>query len=211
MIISSEDAAREYIAGISGVGSLDRLELLGARLKEENSRQNLVASGSLENTWVRHFADSAQLLSFVPRETKGKWLDLGSGAGFPGLVLAILRPDMDFVLVESRKLRVDWLERMRAELQLENCRIEGARLELVETLDAAAISARAFAPLAKLLRLSARFSTADTYWVLPKGRSAAQEVQELPKRESEMFHVEHSRTDPEAGIIVGRGKVRDKT
>lgn len=211
MTIASEEAAREYIAEIGGAESLDRLELLGARLKEENGRQNLVASGSLDEMWVRHFADSAQLLHFVPRETKGTWLDLGSGAGFPGLVLAILRPEMDFALIESRKLRVDWLERMKAELQLENCCIEGARLELVETLGAAAISARAFAPLAKLLRLSARFSTGDTYWVLPKGRSAAQEVRELPKRESEMFHVEHSVTDPEAGIIVGRGKVRDKT
>ena len=210
MIISEESSARGYISDLGGDVAVERLELLAERLREENVRQNLVAKGSLDDLWVRHFVDSAQLLKFVPRETKGAWLDLGSGAGFPGLVLAALRPQMPFVLIESRSLRVEWLKRMKAEMDLQNCSIEGSRLELVETIQAGVISARAFAPLDKLLRLSARFSTADTYWVLPKGRSAAQEVQDLPERESRMFHVEQSITSSEAGIIVGRGKVRDK-
>ena len=210
MIISEESSARAYISDLGGGDAIERLELLAARLREENVRQNLVARSSLENLWVRHFLDSAQLLRFVPRETQGPWLDLGSGAGFPGLVLAALRPQLSFVLIESRALRVEWLERMKVEMDLQNCTIEGSRLELVDAVQAGAISARAFAPLDKLLRLSARFSTADTYWVLPKGRSAAQEVQDLPERESRMFHVEQSITSSEAGIIVGRGKVRDK-
>ncbi|WP_345722103.1 16S rRNA (guanine(527)-N(7))-methyltransferase RsmG [Qipengyuania intermedia] len=210
MIISEESRARAYISDLGGDDAIKRLELLAGRLKEENFRQNLVARGSLDSLWVRHFLDSAQLLRFVPRETQGPWLDLGSGAGFPGLVLATLRPEMSFTLIESRALRVEWLKKMKAEMDLRNCTIEGSRLELVDTVQADAISARAFAPLDKLLRLSARFSTADTYWVLPKGRSAAQEVQNLPEQESRMFHVEQSITSSEAGIIVGRGKVRDK-
>ena len=210
MIISEESSARAYISDLGGGDAIERLELLAARLREENVRQNLVARSSLENLWVRHFLDSAQLLRFVPRETQGPWFDLGSGAGFPGLVLAALRPQLSFVLIESRALGVEWLERMKVEMDRQNCTIEGSRLELVDAVQAGAISARAFAPLDKLLRLSARFSTADTYWVLPKGRSAAQEVQELSEQESRMFHVEQSITSSEAGIIVGRGKVRDK-
>ena len=209
-MIEREKEARAYIEGKGAARAIRSLSVLSERLKEENQRQNLVAKGSLDHIWVRHFADSAQLLDHVPRETRGPWLDLGSGAGFPGLVLATLRPDIEFVLIESRRLRVEWLERMSSELGLENCRIEGCRLEQVTTVEAGIISARAFAPLAKLLRLSARFSTDHTHWVLPKGRSAAHEVQELPERESKMFHVEQSLTDQEAGIVVGRGKVREK-
>lgn len=206
-MITNEAVARSFIEGIGGQGAIDRLEALAAALREENERQNLVSRGSLQEVWVRHFADSAQLIPHVPRETKGAWFDLGSGAGFPGLVLAILRPDEPTVLVESRKRRIDWLEAMVEKLALKNCEVEGKRLELVETRKAAVISARAFAPLPKLLNLSSRFSTASTYWVLPKGRSAAQEVSELPRKTRKMFHVEQSQTDEEAGIVVGKGKI----
>ena len=206
-MISNESEARSFIAGLGGDEAIAKLEVLAKELQAENSRQNLVARGSLEQVWVRHFADSAQLIPHVPRETRGTWFDLGSGAGFPGLVLAILRPDEPTVLVESRKRRIEWLKAMASKLTLANCEIEGKRLELVNARKAAVISARAFAPLPKLLSLSARFSTARTHWVLPKGRSAAQEVDELPRKQRKMFHVERSITDDEAGIVVGQGKV----
>jgi 16S rRNA (guanine527-N7)-methyltransferase len=182
--------------------ALERIELLLARLVEENARQNLVAAATLPVAWQRHVADSAQLLAHVPRGT-GPWLDLGSGAGFPGLVIAALRPGDEVILVESRRKRIGWLERMRGELGLVHCRIEGRRLEVVDTVPVATITARAFAPLRDILDLSARFSTAHTRYVLPKGRSAAQELAETPKWIRQGFHVEQSLTDPEAGIVVG--------
>lgn len=206
-MILDEAAARRFVADEAGPEAVSRLELLAADLRRENELQNLVSRPSLDEVWVRHFADSAQLLSHVPRETTGAWFDLGSGAGFPGLVIAILRPSEPTVLIESRKRRVDWLREMRKRLDLANCQIEGMRLEQLKDRNASVISARAFAPLPKLLTLSARFSTAATHWVLPKGRSAAQEVQELPQEWREMFHVEQSRTDANAGIIVGKGKL----
>ena len=206
-MIENEPQARSFIEQWGGQSAIEKLDDLASALREENERQNLVSRGSLDEVWVRHFADSAQLLTHVPRETTGAWFDLGSGAGFPGLVLAILRPDESTVLVESRRRRIDWLEAMVERLQLKKCEIEGKRLELVEARKAAVISARAFAPLPKLLTLSSRFSTASTYWVLPKGRSAAQEVSELPRKTLKMFHVEQSQTDAEAGIVVGKGKI----
>jgi 16S rRNA (guanine527-N7)-methyltransferase len=90
-------------------------------------------------------------------------------------------------------------------LGLENCRIVGARLENVDSFPAAVIVARAFAPLGKLLRLSARFSTPATVWLLPKGRSAAQEWAGLPDGVRKMFHVEQSATDTGGGILIGQG------
>jgi len=207
-MIGTEDDARRFVAEFADEAALQRLEKLAAMLEDENARQNLVAAASLPMLWQRHFADSAQLLSHVPRETfeAGPWLDLGTGAGFPGLVIAALRPEWDVRLVESRRKRTDWLERVRIELGLDRCQILSARLELVKTFPASVISARAFAPLPKLLDLSTRFSTARTLWLLPKGRSAAQELAALPESRRKLFHVEHSCTDPEAGIVVGRLK-----
>ena len=121
----------------------------------------------------------------------------------PGLIVAAMRPEWPVVLVESRRKRIDWLAHMASEMGLDRCRVGGSRLELVKSVPAGVISARAFAPLDRILSLSARFSTADTLWLLPKGRSAAQELQELPKRQGALFHVEQSQTDADAGIIVG--------
>jgi len=203
-VIESEDQARQFCAERLNAQGLERLEVLAATLREENARQNLVSAGSLAAVWQRHFADSLQLVDLVPRGT-GPWLDLGSGAGFPGLVLALAQPDVPVFLIESRKRRVEWLERCIELLELKHCCAIGKRLESVETVSAAVITARAFAPLGKLLRLSARFSTPATVWLLPKGRSAAQELSEQPKSVQAMFHVEQSQTDPGGKILVGRG------
>ena len=204
MTISTEDEAKAWLQTLPQWcdDAKRRLTGLCALLAEENSRQNLVSAQSLQSVWQRHIADSAQLLKFVPRETSDPWLDLGTGAGFPGLVIAALLPDTAVHLVESRSRRIDWLERAATELSLANVKVHGARLEQVESFAVRTISARAFAPLPRLLELSARFSTADTVWLLPKGRSAAQELAELSGWQH-MFHVEQSQTDTEAGVVVG--------
>ena len=204
MTLESEEEARVFCAGLTDAVGMARLERLAVMLTEENARQNLIAKSSEEAIWLRHFADSAQLLAHVPRETT-PWLDLGTGAGLPGLVVAAMRPEVDCILVESRKKRVDWLDRAVADLGLSKCRVEGKRLEHVESFEAAVISARAFASLVKLLALSARFSTQRTVWLLPKGRSAVQELSSLSERTGSMFHVEQSRTSSEGGILVGQG------
>ena len=203
-MIASEQAAKDWLRTLPECDDVAfaRLEQLVTSLTAENERQNLVSATSLASVWQRHIADSAQLLCLVPRETCSPWLDLGTGAGFPGLVIAALRPEVRVVMVESRPLRVAWLEQMRIAMGLDRAEVVPQRLELVETEPFRAISARAFAPLDRLLRLSARFSTADTLWLLPKGRSAQQELQVLQGWDH-MFHVEQSLTDSEAGIVVG--------
>lgn len=204
MILRDEAEARAWLAALPewDAAAAERLDLLVRLLAEENQVQNLVSAASLDEVWRRHIADSAQLLTHVPRETGSPWLDLGTGAGFPGLVIAALRPEVEVLMVESRARRIDWLERARIALGLDKAQVIGARLDQVPTRPVRAISARAFAPLPRLLDLSARFSTADTVWLLPKGRSAAQELSEL-RGWRHMFHVEQSLTDAEAGVILG--------
>jgi 16S rRNA (guanine527-N7)-methyltransferase len=202
--IQTEEQARAYVAGWGDAAAMERLDRFARLLIDENARQNLISRPSEAQAWQRHLADSAQLLEHVPRETPpdGLWLDLGTGAGFPGLVIAALRPEWDVVLVESRARRVEFLENCARALDLSRCRVIGERLERIEPFPARIISARAFAPLEKLLRLSAPFSTEATRHILPKGRSAAQELQQAGKPTRDMFHVEHSLTDRDAGIIV---------
>ena len=203
-MIADDGEARRWLEGLPQFDKLaeERLETLVALLREENERQNLVSRGTLADVWRRHVADSAQLLLHVSRETSGAWLDLGTGAGFPGLVIAILQPHRPVWLVESRARRIEWLERTRETLSIDQCEVIGKRLEMVPDRKAAVISARAFAPLDKLLDLSARFSTIGTTWLLPKGMSAQHGLDGL-RGWKHAFHVEQSLTDPNAGIIVG--------
>ena len=208
-MIESEAEARAFVAARCDDRAMRKFERLIVLLRAENTRQNLVAARSLDEVWLRHIADSVQLLDHAGSE-RSVWLDLGTGAGFPGIALVIARPDQHFHLIESRKRRIEWLASVKADLELENCTIHGARLEHVETFEADCITARAFAPLPRLLDLSARFSTKETRWILPKGRSAAQEVGALPKKRRARFHVEHSQTDAQAGIITGSGRIEAK-
>ena len=159
-VLESEEEARGWIADAFAptAGQWAQFEQFAAMLIAENARQNLIAASTIPTLWVRHIADSAQLLSLDTRDGDGLWIDLGSGPGLPGLVVAILsaRP---MLLVESRKKRCDFLRSVSAELDLKHVEVAEAPLERVETRPAATISARAFAPLDRLFDLSARFST----------------------------------------------------
>tara|TARA_E500000305_G_C3996215_1_gene224673 strand:- start:679 stop:1308 length:630 start_codon:yes stop_codon:yes gene_type:complete len=208
-MIANEDEAREYCRTLCDAAAMERFDRFIPMLLDESARQNLISAASLDSVWQRHIADSVQLLAHVPHETS-LWLDLGTGAGFPGLVIALARPEMAIRLVESRKKRITWLESVRDHFDLSQCEVFGSRLEHVESFPAGVISGRAFAPLDRLVALSARFSTPDTHWLLPKGRSAAQELAMQPANVQRMFHVERSATDPEAGILIGRGQLQGK-
>jgi 16S rRNA (guanine527-N7)-methyltransferase len=184
--------------------TLERLEAFILLLREENERQNLVSSASLEAVWERHILDSVQLVRFAPPEARS-WLDLGSGAGFPGLMIPLFHP-ADAVLVEARRLRADFLRSAASVLGIA-ARVEilASRLEAVPARPADVISARAFAPLPKLLALAERFSTPETVWILPKGRKAKSELDAARSSWQGDFRLEPSLTDADAGIIVASG------
>ncbi len=198
-----EEGAKAWLADL-GVSreTHERIDQFVVLLRKESARQNLVSALSLDHVYARHIVDSAQLWRLAP-EMKS-WLDLGSGAGLPGLILAILT-DAPVTLVESRRLRAEWLQRAAETLRLGNVRVEATRLEQVKSFPAAVITARAFAPLPKLFALAQRFSTEETLWILPKGRSAAEELASVAATWHGSFHMETSVTDPNSAIIVARG------
>lgn len=180
-----------------------RLERFVELLREENERQNLVSQASLEHVWQRHVLDSAQLLAFAPPEADN-WLDLGTGAGFPGLICAALRPGR-FLLVEARRLRCEFLKRAAEVLGVvDRVEILCCNAETIPSRPAGVISARAFAPLGKLLHLGERFSSPETIWLLPKGRNAQSELEAARASWQGDFRLERSRTDADAQIVVGR-------
>ncbi len=184
----------------------ERLELFIALLRDEMQRQNLISRASADLLWSRHIVDSAQLLRYAPAPSGDRiWLDLGTGAGFPGMVVAILT-SYRVKMVESRKRRVEFLNQVIEQTAIgDHAIVIGERLENIESMPADVISARAFAPLDRLIALSHRFSTENTVWLLPKGKNAVRELKGLSPKRQKMFHVEHSLTDPDAGILVGKG------
>jgi 16S rRNA (guanine527-N7)-methyltransferase len=178
-----------------------RLEAFIALLAEENERQNLVSRASLEHVWSRHILDSAQLLRFAP-EGAETWLDLGTGAGFPGLIVALLHRSR-VTMVESRRLRAEFLARAAATLGVaDKVEIVCGRIETLPPSAFDVISARAFAPLDRLLALAAPFSTPRTRWLLPKGRTAKSELAAAQASWQGDFRLEPSVTDPDARIII---------
>jgi 16S rRNA (guanine527-N7)-methyltransferase len=184
--------------------TIDRLGAFLNFLAAEGERQNLVSRASLEEAWSRHILDSAQLLRFA-NDPEARWLDLGTGAGFPGLIVAALHPGR-VVLVEQRRLRAEFLLRAAELLGITGkCEIRQGRAESLDLGRFGVISARAFAPLDRLLAIGGRFSTLSTVWILPKGRKAQSELDAARRSWQGEFRIEPSITDPEAGIIVAKG------
>jgi 16S rRNA (guanine527-N7)-methyltransferase len=186
-----------------------RLEAFTDLLHHENARQNLVSSTSMNAVWERHILDSAQIVRFAPPEARS-WLDLGTGAGFPGLLVPLFHP-ADVVMVEARRLRAEFLRSAASTLGIiDRVEILCARLESVPVRKFDVISARAFAPLPRLLDVAERFSTSETVWILPKGRNAKSELEAARSSWQGDFRLEPSLTDAEAQIVVAT-RVQRKT
>jgi 16S rRNA (guanine527-N7)-methyltransferase len=201
MHLRTEAEARDWVEASFDVPreTMARLDQLAALVREENARQNLVSRATLETMWLRHIADSAQLLRFAPAPDCS-WIDLGSGAGFPGLVIAALHGG-PVTLVEERRLRAEFLACAAAALDL-SAEVIGTKVERVPPRAFGAISARAFAPLPKLLALGQPFSRSGTRWLLPKGKKAQSELESLGASWQGDFRLEPSITDDEARIIL---------
>jgi len=191
--------------------TLDRLATYEALLRQWQKTINLVAPNTLTDVWHRHFADSAQLLALAPPDAL-HWTDLGSGAGFPGLVLAILlaqvRPAARVTLIESDQRKAAFLREV-ARATRTTVDILCVRIENAPTRDKACqadvVTARALAPLDKLLGLAAPFFGAHTVGIFPKGRAAAREVEAARARWSFGCDLVQSMTDAQARIAVVRG------
>lgn len=177
---------------------MERLRTYVDLLAKWQPRINLVGPDTMGDVWRRHIADSVQLLPLIPEGAR-RLADLGSGAGFPGLVLAILGvPDVHLVESDQRK-GAFLLEAARST----DTKISwhGARAESLEPLSADVVSARALAPLTKLLPLAKRHLATGGLCLFPKGKNAEDELTEALKESTIAVERTVSVTDPQATIF----------
>jgi 16S rRNA (guanine527-N7)-methyltransferase len=181
--------------------TFERLEAYAALLREESARQNLISSATLDDFWNRHILDSVQLVRFEPHD-RASWVDIGSGAGLPGIVIACLVRG-PVTMIEPRRLRAEFLHKVRESLEL-NATVLRAKAEGVEgPFDV--ITGRAVAPLARFLEISAHLSTGNTVWALPKGRRAERELAEARQSWQGDFRCVGSVSDADSFIVVATG------
>lgn len=191
----------ERIAEVSGRTvsreTFAKLERYVALLLDEADRQNLISPTTRDDVWERHIVDGAQLVGLAG---PGTWCDVGSGAGLPGIVIAILL-DSPVTLIEPRRLRAEFLQRVAVELGLSKVVVCCARAERVGgQFDY--ITARAVASLDKLLGITRRLAHNETKWLLPKGQKAQCELEEARQNWQGSFSLVESATNPDASIVV---------
>lgn len=199
----TEEEARAWVRDRYGVSRETAVESFGAILLAEAENQNLIARSTIDSLWARHLTDSAQLLPLADGAPEGIWLDVGSGAGLPGLVVAVLT-DRPVVLVEPRTKRVAFLREAAERLGIaDRVTVIGSKIESYRPeCPAAIVSARAVAELSALMLSTVHCTDSSTIWLLPKGRSAQSEVDAARAKWQGRFHVEPSITQPDSGIVV---------
>lgn len=200
----TEDEAKNWFADRYDGTTIDRLSQFLAMVAVENREQNLVAPSTIATIWARHAVDSAQLLGLAGR-SDGRWIDIGSGGGFPGIVVALLS-DFAVDLVEPRKRRAAFLSDCIVRLALDNASVQPFSIERISST-ADIISARAVAATEKLLHVAQHCATPVTRWILPRGRVDDEETAVMRRCWQGMFHVEHSVTEPDSTIFILEGKL----
>lgn len=199
----------QTLTGASDAAMAD-LTVFLERLTEANAVMNLVGPDSIPDFWNRHAWDSAQLLTFAPDALT--WADLGAGAGFPGVVLAILlkgRPGAHVWLIDSLGKRCRFLQTIVDELDLPATVINGRAEDHTVKVDV--VTARAVAPMEKLLGYAQGYIRAGAQAVFLKGEKAEAELMEARK----VWHLESdlsvSRSDPRGRIVTVRSLRRVAT
>ena len=181
----------------------ERLEIFAALLRRWNTRINLVSRATLDAVWSRHIADSAQLFDLAPTMA-GRWIDLGSGGGLPGLPVAAIAAEkaagLRITLIESDTRKAAFLSTAAHEMGLDVV-VEARRIEDVSSGAYGVVSARALAPLDRLCGLAHRFSAPGTVFLFLKGARLDSEL--TAAAAGWHIHAERiaSRTDPDATVL----------
>jgi len=175
-----------------------------------NFKFNIIGKSTVKDIWKRHFADSAKIFNILKELNKSSRntlsiCDIGTGAGFPGLILAILNQEekmrLEFTLIDSSKKKCLFLKDAIAELGI-NLKLKNKRAEeLNKKYDV--IMARALAPLTKIFRFARRISKKDTIYIFPKGKTWSMELEELKKKwQYEVNIVKNNRLIDESGGVI---------
>lgn len=185
-------------------GTIQQLEDYEESLQEWQQMMNLVSNASLNNAWERHFEDSVQLFDLLPSDAKTLF-DFGSGAGFPGMVLAImakeLLPNLQVNLVESTKKKTLYLKHV-ADLTNTNVNICNDRIENIKSQKADVITSRAMSSLNDLLNYSEPFCKNNTVLIFPKGKKHQEEIDEAKRKWNFNIEIYASNSSDEGAILL---------
>lgn len=201
----TEADARAWIEQRFGADATARVTRFAEQVVLESEQQNLIAKSTLGSIWARHILDSAQLIPHAGAvDAATRWLDIGSGAGFPGVIVALLTP-AQVTLVEPRRRRAEFLAAALDDVP--NASVLTAKVEAITASPQHVITARAVATVDELLRATRHVADISTRYVLPRGRSVHVELESARQGWHGLFHVEPSITDAESGILIAE-KVR---
>lgn len=184
----------------------EKLKLYVSLLQQWNQRINLIGKSTEEEIWERHILDSARLLPFIPEKAR-ILTDFGSGAGFPGLVLAIMKPELETHLIESDRRKAVFLQEAFRVTETRGI-VHAERIEKAIPWLSDVITARALAPLNRLIEYAQPFRGTECLCLFAKGCKAMNEIEEA-KKSWEMDYALYPGA-PEAGgfIVVIKGVVR---
>jgi 16S rRNA (guanine527-N7)-methyltransferase len=189
--------------------TIERLQVYADLIGKWNRHINLVSRASLPMLWTRHFRDSAQLLDHCPKAAS-RWVDLGSGGGFPGAVIAILakelKPDLSVTCVESDGRKAEFLRAVSRETNAA-FDVVTERAETLVPQNADVVSARALAPLKELLGLAVRHLAPEGRALFPKGAKYREELQEALVSWAFQSDEYTSKTNGDA-VILSLGDIR---
>lgn len=171
---------------------------LGA-LKEYNAHTNVVGKSTLEDPWTKHFLDSLQVSSFVENKTTSI-IDMGTGAGFPGLVLSIIGYS-NVTLVDSSSKKIKFLTEVKKKLNL-NTKIILGRVEKQSNRKFDIVTCRALASLEKLISYSQKFIKKNTVLIFLKGKTVNEEIEQAQQKWSFQFEKHQSISDSRGSIIT---------
>ncbi len=165
-----------------------------------NAKINLIGPTTENDIWKRHIEDSLQLIALIPAKARSL-VDLGSGAGLPGMVIAIHRPDLTITLVEQDQRKAAFLNEARRLLRLSHVTIEATDMyQLRGQFDV--VTARALAPLSQLMDVSCRLMKADAMGIFPKGKAYETELAEGQKNWRFHYRLTPSKTSDDSSIIT---------
>lgn len=183
--------------------TMTRLELLSHLLEKWNPRINLVSKSTISELWTRHILDSVQVYQSVPDNTSGSWLDIGSGGGFPGLVVAILnaerRVPFQVTMMESDVRKCSFLRTVLRETDVSGAVIT-SRIEQADPFGASVLSARALADLSLLFEFAERHLAPDGICLFPKGVRWKKEIESA--EESWSFQTEVINSVTQEGAVI---------
>ena len=186
--------------------SIDKLKIFHDFLLDYNKKYNLISKSTEKNIWFRHILDSAQILKYLDRKKVNNIADFGSGAGFPGLILAIQSRNNSFhvKLYEKSAVKRDFLNEIKEKLDLKNVEVKGDIYE--NEINSSTIICRAFKKLGEIINISREMIKKPHKLIILKGKNAQSEINNVSLGTNYSYKFENSITDHESKIILVEAK-----